>query len=109
MAAIAATQDERFRSAALLKAVGVTQKVLGSIAAVELMIIGLLAGILGGLAAGIATWALGHFVLEIEFNAFTQALGMGIGFGVLTCGLAGFRFCQKIQKASAIECLRESI
>jgi len=107
MAAIAATQDERFRSAALLKAVGVTQKVLGRIAAVELTIIGLLAGTLGGLAAGGATWALGHFVLEIEFNAFAQALGMGIGFGVLTCGLAGFRFCQKIQKASAIECLRE--
>ncbi len=108
MAAIAATQDERFRNAALLKALGATQKTLGSIAAVELITIGLLAGALGGLAAGIATWALGYFVLEIEFNAFAQALGMGVTFGVLACGLAGFRFCRKIQKASAIECLRES-
>ena len=109
MAAIAATQDERFRSAALLKAVGASQKVLGSIAAAELSIIGLVAGTLAGLAAGIAAWALGRFVLEIEFNAFAQALGMGIAFGVLACGLAGFRFCRKIQSASAIECLREGI
>ena len=108
MAAIAATQDERFRSAALLKAVGASQAVLGSIAAAELSIIGLVAGSLAGLAAGIAAWALGRFVLEIEFNAFAQALGMGIAFGVLACGLAGFRFCRKIQRASAIECLRES-
>ena len=108
MAAIAATQDERFRSAALLKAVGASQKVLGSIAAIELTMIGVLAGALAGLAAGLAAWALGRFVLEIEFNAFAQALGMGIAFGVLACALAGFRFCRKIQQASAIECLRES-
>jgi len=107
MAAIAATQDERFRSAALLKAVGASQTVLGRIAAAELSIIGLVAGSLAGLAAGMAAWALGRFVLEIEFNAFAQALGMGIAFGVLACGLAGFRFCRKIQRASAIECLRE--
>jgi len=108
MAAIAATQDERFRSAALLKAVGASQTVLGSIAAAELSIIGLVAGSLAGLAAGMAAWALGRFVLEIEFNAFAQAFGMGIAFGILACGLAGFRFCRKIQRASAIECLRES-
>jgi putative ABC transport system permease protein len=108
MAAIAATQDERFRSAALLKAVGASQKVWGSIAAAELMIIGLLAGTLAGLAAGAAAWVLGRFVLEVEFNAFAQALGMGIAFGLLACGLAGFRFIRTIQKASAIECLRES-
>ena len=108
MAAIAATQDERFRSAALLKAVGASQTVLGSIAAAELGIIGLVAGSLAGLAAGMAAWALGRFVLEIEFNAFAQAFGMGIAFGILACGLAGFRFCRKIQRASAIECLRES-
>ena len=108
MAAIAATQDERFRSAALLKAVGASQTVLGSIVAAELSIIGLVAGSLAGLAAGMAAWALGRFVLEIEFNAFAQAFGMGIAFGILACGLAGFRFCRKIQRASAIECLRES-
>jgi len=105
--AFAATQDERFRIAALLKAVGASKKALGLIAAAELSIIGLFAGGLAGLAAGVAALVLGRYVLEIEFNAFAQALAMGITFGVLACGLAGFRFCRRIQATSAIDCLRE--
>ncbi|MEY4495830.1 MAG: hypothetical protein RL744_894 [Pseudomonadota bacterium] len=108
VAAIAATQDERFRSAALLKAVGASRNVLRKIALAELFIIGTLAGSLAGLAAGIAAWALGRFVLEIEFNAFAQSLVMGIAFGVLACLLAGYRFQRKIQTATAMECLREA-
>jgi putative ABC transport system permease protein len=108
VAAIAATQDERFRSAALLKAVGASRYLLGKIALAELLIIGVLAGTLAGLAAGIAAWALGRFVLEIEFNAFAQSLAMGIGFGVTACLLAGYRFQRRIQTATAMECLRET-
>jgi putative ABC transport system permease protein len=108
VAAIAATQDERFRSAALLKAVGASRYLLGKIASAELLIIGVLAGTLAGLAAGIAAWALGRFVLEIEFNAFAQSLAMGIGFGITACLLAGYRFQRRIQTATAMECLRET-
>ena len=108
VAAISATQDERFRNAALLKAIGASRKTLASIARVELLVIGLVAGTLAGLAAGAAAWALGRYVMEIEFNAFAQALFMGIVFGVVACLAAGYRFGQKIQGATAIECLRES-
>lgn len=107
VAAIAATQDERFRSAALLKALGASRSLLGKIALVELLVIGTLAGALAGLAAGIAAWALGRFVLEIEFHAFGQSLAMGIAFGVLACLLAGYRFQRRIQSATAMACLRE--
>jgi len=107
LAAIAATQDERFRSAALLKAVGAPRSLLGRIALAELLVIGGLAGTMAGLAAGIAAWALGRFILEIEFQAFAQSLAMGIGFGVTACLLAGYRFQRKIQTATAMECLRE--
>ena len=107
VAAIASTQDERFRNAALLKAVGASRALLGKIALIELVIIGGLAGVLAGVSAGVAAWALGRFVLEIEFNAFAQSLAMGIGFGISACLLAGFRFQRKIQTTTAIECLRE--
>ena len=107
LAAIAATQDERFRSAALLKAVGAPRALLGRVAQVELLVIGVLAGTMAGLAAGMAAWALGRFVLEIEFHAFLQSLAMGIAFGVIACLLAGYRFQRKIQTATAMECLRE--
>jgi putative ABC transport system permease protein len=108
IAAISATQDERFRNAALLKALGASRKVLARIANIELLIIGAVAGSLAGIAAGAAAWALGRYVLEIEFNAFIQALFMGLVFGISSCLLAGYRFQKKIQSATAIECLRAS-
>lgn len=107
-AAISATQDDRFRDAALLKAVGASSSVLATIASIELAIVGSLAGLLGGLAAAIAAWALGHYVLEIEFNAFASAIAMGVCFGLLACAIAGYRFQRKIQTATAIACLREA-
>ena len=106
--AIAATQDERYKNAALLKALGASHKVLAQIARVELLLIGSLAGLLAGLASGIAVWALGRFVMEIEFHAFGEAILMGVGFGVAASLLAGYRFQGQIQKATAIECLREA-
>lgn len=108
IAAISATQDERFRNAALLKALGASRQVLARIANIELLIIGAVAGSLAGMAAGLAAWALGRYVLEIEFHAFIQALLMGLGFGIASCLLAGYRFQKKIQTATAIESLRAS-
>ena len=106
--AIAATQDDRYKNAALLKALGASRKVLAQIARVELLLIGSLAGLLAGLASGVAVWALGRFVMEIEFHAFGEAILMGVGFGVTASLLAGYRFQGQIQKATAIECLREA-
>lgn len=107
MSAIAATQDERYKNAALLKALGASRNTLASIANIELVLTGLLAGMLAGIAAGAAAWTLGRFVMEIEFNAFGEALLMGIGFGVSACLASGYRFQKRIQKATAVECLRE--
>lgn len=108
VAAITATQDERYRNAALLKALGASRQTLANIANAELLVIGALAGVLAGLAAGAAAWALGRFVLEIEFNAFAQSIGMGVLFGVCACFLTGYRFSRKIQNTTAVECLRET-
>lgn len=108
ISAIAATQDERFRNAALLKALGASKTVLAHIARIELLLIGAIAGLLAGIAAGVAAWALGRYVLEIEFNAFVQTLSMGIAFGITATLAAGYRFQARIQQASAIESLREA-
>jgi len=108
IAAIAATQDERYRNAALLKAMGASRAVLTQIARIELLVIGFTAGLLAGIASGLAAWALGRFVMEIEFNAFAQAILMGVAFGVMASMAAGYRFQNRIQGATAIECLREA-
>ena len=107
ISAMSATQDERFKNAALLKALGASIKMLANIVLTELLVTGLIAGVLAGLAAGGAAWALGRFVLEIEFNAFAQSLAMGMAFGSVACLAAGYKFLRKIQSTTAMECLRE--
>lgn len=104
---IAATQDERFQNAALLKALGGSRSVLSQIARIELLYIGFVAGLLGGLAAAVAAWALGRYVMEIDFNAFAQSILLGIVFGVIASLTAGYRFQNRIQATTAVECLRE--
>lgn len=108
-AAIAATQEDRFRDAALLKALGTSRSVLAQIAALELAVIGGLAGLLGGLAASAAAWALGRYVMEVEFYAFFQPIALGILMGLVACALAGYRFYRKIQATTAVNCLREAM
>jgi len=108
MSAIAATQDERYKNVALLKALGASRNTLSNIANIELAMIGLLAGLLAGLASGMAAWALGRYVMEIPFNSFAEAIFMGIAFGVVACLISGYRFQKRIQNATAVECLREA-
>ena len=108
MSALAATQEERNRNAALLKALGASQQTLANIANLELFMIGAITGLLAGLASGLAAWALGRYVMEIQFNAFSEAVMMGISFGVIACLASGYRFQRRIQNATAIECLRDA-
>ena len=107
LAALSATQDERYRNAALLKAIGASRAILTRIATVELLIIGSISGLLAGLFAGIAAWALGRYVMEIEFNAFAQSILIGLSFGIAATLVSGYRFLSRIQNSTAIECLRE--
>jgi putative ABC transport system permease protein len=92
----------------LLKALGASRQTLANIANLELLMIGAITGLLAGLAAAMAAWALGRYVMEIQFNAFGEAILMGIVCGVFACLASGYRFQKKIQKATAIECLREA-
>lgn len=108
IAAMAATEDERYRNAALLKAIGASKKVLKQIAVTELLLIGASAGILAGASAGVAAWCLGRYVMDIEFNAFMQAIILGLALGVTATMLAGYQFQKRIQGATAVHCLRES-
>jgi putative ABC transport system permease protein len=107
-AALGSTQDDRFRDAALLKAVGASKRTLGQLVVIELMTIGFLSGLLGGIAASATTWALGYYILEIEFYSFGTAILLGVVLGLCVSLLAGLRLQQKIQTASTMECLREA-
>jgi putative ABC transport system permease protein len=107
MTAMASTQDERYRNAALLKAIGASKEMLRHIALIELLVIGATAGVLAGISSGVAAWCLGRYVMDIEFNAFIQAIALGLALGLMSTMLAGYRFQQRIQGTTAVQCLRE--
>ena len=107
LTAMAATQDERYRNAALLKAMGASKIMLRRIAITELLMIGGVAGLLAGIFAGVAAWCLGRYVMDIEFNAFVLAMIFGLVLGIGSTMLAGYRFQKRIQSATAVQCLRE--
>ncbi|WP_197711850.1 hypothetical protein [Polynucleobacter necessarius] len=46
--------------------------------------------------------------MEIDFNAFAQSILLGIAFGVIASLTAGYRFQNRIQATTAVECLREA-
>ena len=105
-AVLGSTQDDRFRDAALLKAMGTSKQTLSQLVFMELAAIGLLSGLLGGLAASASTWALGRYLLEIEFYSFASAIALGMLIGLLVSLIAGAQLQRKIQSASTMDCLR---
>jgi putative ABC transport system permease protein len=45
--------------------------------------------------------------MDVEFNAFLQAIALGLALGISATLLAGYRFQKRIQGATAVQCLRE--
>ncbi|MDT8310957.1 MAG: FtsX-like permease family protein [Methylophaga sp.] len=68
VAVVSATMSERLREGALLRTLGAQQKLLVKATMLEFALIGLVAGILGVLAAEAAVWALQYRMFAGEFR-----------------------------------------
>lgn len=68
VAVVSATMSERQREGALLRTIGARQSLLVRATMIEFALIGLLAGLLGVLAAEAAVWALQYRMFEGEFR-----------------------------------------
>ena len=82
---IAATKFRRLRESAVLKVLGATRPTVAAIFAVEYGVIGLVAGVVGSVAASLAAAALLRWVLEAGFFFRLTPLLVGlVGTGLLT-------------------------
>ena len=68
VAVVSATMSERQREGALLRTLGGQQRLLVNATIIEFALIGLLAGVLGLLAAEVAVWALQYRMFEGSFR-----------------------------------------
>lgn len=87
-AALSASQDERARQAALVRAFGASRRRLWEAQLIELCALGAMAGALAGLAANGIGWLLAHQVLHFEFTLELAPLLIGAALGAV-CAAAG--------------------
>ncbi|MEX2488416.1 MAG: FtsX-like permease family protein [Pseudomonadales bacterium] len=106
LAALQSTHDERRYETALLTALGAKRaQILRGLAA-EFTTIGIVAGVLAGIAASLTGWLLSEYVFQIpyaiDWRIWVYGLVAGIGV-VLIAGLAG---TWKVMRHSPLEVLR---
>jgi len=87
-AALSATQDERGREAALVRAFGAVRRQLWRAQLVELSALGSMAGLLAGLGASAIGWLLAHQVLHFEYRPDPWTFVAGIALGA-ACAIVG--------------------
>jgi putative ABC transport system permease protein len=76
--AVAMTKFRRVYEAAILKTLGATRRVIGSMLLLEYGVLGALAGLLGAAGAAGLTWALSRFAFEMPWRPLPTLLAFGI-------------------------------
>ena len=108
LAAVQATRDERRFEAAVLRALGASRRLLRSAAAAEYAAMGLVAGLLGALAATIVAWLLARRVFSLPYHPDWRVWAVGIIAGTLIVGVSGLLANRHILNAPPVETLRET-
>jgi putative ABC transport system permease protein len=104
--ALAATRFQRIYEAMILKAVGATRGDVAGTFAVEYVLLGAAAGVIGaGLAAALA-WGVGHWILDVKWLFQPAALAWGIGATMAGTILVGFLSTYRILGQKPLPVLR---
>ena len=108
LATITATRGEREREFAVLRAVGASSKLLRDVQRIELLGVGLLAGLLASVVAMGVGWALARFVFEFSWQpSLWVPLGGALAGGVLAL-MAGWWGLRSVLRTPVVETLRRA-
>jgi putative ABC transport system permease protein len=105
-AAIQATQDERLRETAILRAFGAGRARLVGGLLVEFALLGLLAGLLAAFAASAAGWVLAREVFRLSYTVNPLLWLIGPVVGALGIGLFGFLGTRRVLNSPPLASLR---
>jgi putative ABC transport system permease protein len=108
VAALRASESERARYVAILRALGGARKLLSRALAAELLLIGALAGLLAAIAAGGVGWALARFVFEFEWRLSWWLPLAGASLGGALAWAAGWWQLRKLVNTPVNATLREA-
>ena len=107
-AAVTATREERAREYAIMRAVGAGSGLLRQMQRAELMGVGLLAGSLSALVAGVVGWALARYAFNFEWTGSWWLLPAGAFSGALLAWLAGWWGLRAVLRRPVVQTLRQA-
>jgi putative ABC transport system permease protein len=105
---VASTRYQRIREAVLLKTLGATRAQVGRIQATEFLIVGLMAGFIGGLIAAMAAHILLGTLLDTEFRFQWLPLLVGMLATAAVAIATGWIASRGVLRHRPLEVLREN-
>ncbi|NOZ54511.1 MAG: FtsX-like permease family protein [Gammaproteobacteria bacterium] len=105
-AAIQATQDDRIRENAILRAIGASRKRLYQGLAAEFVLLGLLAGFVASLCATAIGYVLADQVFSLAYKINSSLWLMGVVGGAFGIGLAGLLGTRKVLSKPPLQVIK---
>ena len=107
-AAVAATREERAREYAIMRAVGARAGLLRQVQRAELAGVGLLAGFLASLVAGVVGWALAKYTFEFDWTISLWVPVWGSLSGAGLALAAGWWSLREVLTRPVVQTLRQA-
>jgi putative ABC transport system permease protein len=105
-AALAATRYRRLYESVILKALGATRGLIARAFAMEYVLLGAVAGLIGLTLGTVLSWALVRFVFELSWNIHPRVLGIGLLLTMSLTLLVGFGSTYRILGQRPLAVLR---
>lgn len=107
-AALAGSQDERIREAALLRALGATRSQLAQAQRIEFALVGGLAGLLAATGAAVVGWALARYAFNFEWSFSPVVWISGLVVGSACAFIGGWAGLRNVLNQPPLQSLRGS-
>jgi putative ABC transport system permease protein len=106
LAAIQATRDERLFESAVLRTLGARRSVVLKGLAAEFVALGLLAGAIAAVGAGLLAWLVGNRVFELDYLPHPGVLFTGLIAGGVIVGVSGLLALRSVVNTPPVASLR---
>ncbi|MBU6431756.1 MAG: FtsX-like permease family protein, partial [Nitrospirae bacterium] len=105
-AALAATRYRRLYESVILKALGATRGLIARAFAIEYVLLGAVAGLIGLILGSVLSWAVLRYVFDLPWSIHPRVLGIGLILTMLLTLIVGFASTYRILGQRPLAVLR---